>query len=181
MGLILGMGCWRLSSDVLFSQGVATYMLFFSFPTSNQDFRNGHSGLTSIYSTEGAASQLEITSLIHRKMLGWFFSFIFLLVGLFWHIWTLTVVVPCMGWALTAEKWLSFALFRVFLIVFFTSLFCSGFFFLPHFFCYLLTCIPWIFALLPFWLSPIPLKEGVSEWLCVGLCCQPGWNHGRWS
>lgn len=58
-------------------------MLVVSFPTSNQDFRNGHFGLTSIYLTEEAISKLEITSPIHQKnkFCCGFFPFFFCLLG----------------------------------------------------------------------------------------------------
>lgn len=106
-------------SNLLFSQGGATYMLVFSFPTSNQDFRNGHRFHLQLFDWRGQRGQevgeLEKTSPIHQKKnVRGGFSFLFLPIGLFWHIWTLTVV-PCMGWALASEKLLSFG----FLIIWF--------------------------------------------------------------
>lgn len=159
-------------SDVLFLQGVATFMLVFPFPASNQDFRNGHSGLTSIYLTEDAVSKLEITSLIHQKInigVGFFLSFS--------SYWAFLTYLNSHSSGAMGTSWWERAFFCItwffFLSFCFLTLWCVLLcFFLPHQFCSLLTCIPWIFALVPLWLSPHPTEWG-GEWVAVSGAVLP--------
>lgn len=169
-------------SNVLFSQGVAPYVLVFSFPTSNQDFRNGHSGLTSICLIEEAISELEITSLIHQenKWGGFFLSF-----------------SSCWAFLVYLNSHCSSAMHGLGTGWWEMAFFCITWGFL---FCFLLLwrVLLWFFSPHPIFL-PINLSVSQpmnfcsftfltlspSHWMrgrvsgCVGLCCQPGWNHGK--